>query len=171
MGGANVSAREAGLDRLAGIYLNDHLAGASGGLELFRRAARSHRGTPAGEVLQRLTAEVAADRDSLLSTMRALGLPVRRYKIVAGWTAEKAGRLKLNGRLLRRSPLSSLVELEALRLGVEGKASGWSLLLEATAADERLDARELERLRERARRQSAELESLRLAAGAPLFAT
>jgi hypothetical protein len=30
---------------LVGIYLNDHLAGATGGLELARRAAASHRGS------------------------------------------------------------------------------------------------------------------------------
>jgi hypothetical protein len=41
---------------------------------------------------------------------------------------EKAARLKLNGHLLARSPLSSLEELEMLRLGVEGKAAGWRTL-------------------------------------------
>ena len=40
--------------------------------------------------------------------------------MVAGWVAEKAGRLKLNGSLLTYSPLSRLVELEGLSLGVEG---------------------------------------------------
>jgi hypothetical protein len=43
------------------------------------------------------------------------------------WTSwppsgEKAGRLKFNGRLPARSPLSNLEELEMLRLGVKGKA-------------------------------------------------
>ena len=48
---------------LLGIYLNDHLAGATGGLELFRRAAGSHEDTVAGPVLDRLTAETESDRD------------------------------------------------------------------------------------------------------------
>ncbi|HEY5356166.1 MAG TPA: hypothetical protein VIJ82_00465 [Streptosporangiaceae bacterium] len=56
--------------------------------------------------------------------MHLLGIPVRTYKVYAGWLAEKAGRLKFNGRLRARSPLSNLVELELLRLGVEGKAAG-----------------------------------------------
>ena len=60
--------------------------------------------------------------------MAVLGLPVRHYKLSAAWAAEKAARLKLNGRLLSRSPLSSLEELEMLRLGVEGKAAGWRTL-------------------------------------------
>jgi hypothetical protein len=41
---------------------------------------------------------------------------------------EKAARLKLNGHLLARSSLSSLEEVEMLRLGVEGKAAGWRTL-------------------------------------------
>jgi hypothetical protein len=34
--------------------------------------------------------------------------------VCAGWIGEKAGRLKLNGRLRSRSPLSSLEELEMM---------------------------------------------------------
>lgn len=53
--------------------------------------------------------------------MGQLGIPLSRPKTTAGWPAEKAGRLKLNGRLLRRSPLSGLVELEMMHLAVEGE--------------------------------------------------
>jgi hypothetical protein len=73
-------------------------------------------------------ADPASGRRALLDFMAALGLPVRHYKLSAAWAAEKAARLKLNGRLLSRSPVSSLEELEMLRLGVEGKAAGWRTL-------------------------------------------
>ena len=149
---------------LIGIYLNDHLAGATGGLELFRRAAGSHTGA-AGDVLKRLTAEVEEDRDALLGFMRALGVPVRQYKVAAGWVAEKVGRLKLNGRLLSRSPLSDVIELEGLHLGVQGKAAGWRLLRALAETEPRLDATQLDALIQRAERQAAELEQLRVAAG------
>ena len=56
--------------------------------------------------------------------MTALGIPVRAYKVGVAWIGEKAGRLKFNGRILSRSPVSDLEELELLRLGVEGKAAG-----------------------------------------------
>jgi hypothetical protein len=46
---------------LPGIYLNDHLAGSPGGLELARRAAASHRASQTGETLERFAADVAAD--------------------------------------------------------------------------------------------------------------
>ncbi len=147
------------------IYLNDHLAGATGGLELFRRAARSAP-EPARAELARLTEEVQQDRDSLLAIMSAIGVSVRRYKVLGGWVLEKVGRLKANGHLLRRSPLSDLVEMEALVLGVQGKAAGFRALRSIAAGDPRLDATDLDRLVDRAERQTGVLERLRLQAAA-----
>lgn len=57
--------------------------------------------------------------------MKLLDVPVRRYKAYGGWAAEKAGRLELNGRLLRRAALSTAIELEGLLLLVEGKTLLW----------------------------------------------
>jgi hypothetical protein len=51
--------------------------------------------------------------------MAAMGVKIRSYKVFAAWAGEKAGRLKLNGHLLWRSPLTDLEETELLRLGVE----------------------------------------------------
>ena len=76
--------------RLLGIYLNDHLAGATGGLELARRVARSSLMPADARVLQRLAAEIAADRQALLKIMAALGIPARSYKRYAAWIGEKA---------------------------------------------------------------------------------
>lgn len=156
-------------DSMLAIYLNDHLLGASAGLELFKRAARNTRGKPAAPELQRLTREVAEDRETLLATMRALGLPVRRYKILTGWALEKAGRLKPNGKLLARSPLSALVELEGLRLGVQGKEAGWLALRAVADRYAALDPDELDRLAGRARRQAEELERLRAVTAADVL--
>jgi hypothetical protein len=67
-----------GADRLS-IYLNDHLAGATLGLELVRRAAGSNRGTSYGEVLDGLTEEIAEDRNTLIEVMElALWQTLRR---------------------------------------------------------------------------------------------
>jgi len=148
---------------LLGIYLNDHLAGATGGAELARRVAGSRGGEPRG-ALQSFAGEVAQDRAALLEIMAALGIPVRGYKVWAGWIGEKAGRLKLNGHLLTRSPLSSLEELEMMRLGVEGKAAGWRTLRALAETDTRLDRGRLDELISRARRQADLLEELRVRA-------
>jgi hypothetical protein len=154
---------------LLGIYLNDHLAGATGGAELARRAAAARRGGEAGDALRRFAAEVAADRAALLDIMAALGIPVRAYKVCAGWIGEKAGRLKLNGHLLTRSPLSSLEELELLRLGVTGKAAGWRTLRLLAETDPRLDRGRLDGLIARADGQLGLLEGLRVRAARAAF--
>ena len=73
-------------------------------------------------------------------------------------------RVKFNGRLLARSPLSDLEELELLRLGVEGKAAGWRTLRALADADMRLDPEQLDELMSRARRQADLLEELRVQA-------
>lgn len=151
------------------IYLNDHLAGATAGTELVRRMAKSQSGATGDHELGVLAGEIAEDRQSLLDIMHRLGVPVRRYKVAAGWLGEKAGRLKTNGRVVRRSPLSPLLELESMRLGVEGKASGWRTLRELADSDRRLDAGRLDTLLDRARAQATRLEELRVRRAAELF--
>jgi hypothetical protein len=83
--------------------------------------------------------------------------------------AEKVSRLKPNGRLLHRSPLTRVVELEMLRLGVTGKASGWRTLRSLADGDARLDSARLDELLNRARRQAQQLERLRVRAAAEAF--
>ena len=160
------TARDIGQSEVSmlGIYLNDHLAGATAGTELAHRTARSCGDEQDGGTLRRLAAEIAQDRAALLDIMAALGVKVRRYKVGAAWIGEKAGRLKFNGRLLARSPLSNLEELEMLRLGVEGKAAGWRTLRTLADTDTRLDPGRLDELISRARRQADLLEDLRAGA-------
>jgi len=155
---------------LLGIYLNDHLAGATAGVALIERTALTHEGTPAGPPLAKLAKEIAEDRESLLEMMAALDVGIARYKLAGAWVVERAGRLKLNGRLLSRSPLSSLVELEGMKLGVEGKAAGWRSLRTLAEDDSRLDVAGLDALIARAKAQSRTLEKLRVAAAVEAFA-
>ncbi|MGW9673271.1 hypothetical protein ACWGUN_08880 [Streptomyces koyangensis] len=154
---------------LLAIYLNDHLAGAAGGVELLRRAAEAGRDQAASRQLHDLADEVADDRASLMEIMRELDIPVRRSRIVLGRLGEKAGRLKTNGHLLSRSPLSDLLELEAMRLGVEGKTCCWRTLRELADTDPRLDPQRLDRLLRRAETQIARLERLRGQAAVATF--
>jgi hypothetical protein len=154
---------------LLGIYLNDHLAGATAGTELARRMARSHQEREEAALLKRLAAEISQDRSALLDIMTTLGVPVRAYKVGAAWMGEKAGRLKFNGRILSRSPLSDLEELELLRLGVEGKAAGWRTLRTLAGTDARLDADQLDELISRASSQADQLEELRLHAASRII--
>jgi hypothetical protein len=150
--------------KLLGSYLNDHLAGATVGVQLARRARSQNRGTRFGEVLERLVREIEEDRQTLEELMERLDVAKDRMKITAGWVGEKAGRLKLNGRLLGYSPLSRLVELEALTLGVTGKLALWQSLRAVADLDPALDALALDSLIDRAREQVELLEPERVAA-------
>lgn len=149
---------------LLGVYLNDHLAGATAGLELARRMARTHRATPAGNALDVLAHDLESEREALVGIMAQLGVPVRHYKVYGAWVLERLGRVKFNGRLLSRSPLSSLLEFEVLRLGVEGKAALWRTIWALTPhRDDALTTR-LAALLTAAREQADLLEKLRMEA-------
>jgi hypothetical protein len=159
------------LDRkLLGIYMNDHLAGATVGMELSRRARASNEGSGYGDVLDRIAKEIEEDREVLQGLMSRLEIKRDRAKVAVGWLGETLGRLKPNGRLLSYSPLSRLVELEALALGIAGKLSLWEALKEVAAEDSRLDAEELGRLADRAERQRKEVWQLRQRAAREAFA-
>ncbi|MEU6082345.1 hypothetical protein [Streptomyces sp. NPDC047108] len=153
-----------------GIYLNDHLAGSTAGVELSRRIAQRHHGGFGSGELERLAQEIAWDRAALIRIMDALGVPVRRYKIAGGWIGEKFARLKPNGRVVRRSGLGVVIELETLRLGVEGKYLLWRALEAVAEPDSPVDRDELHELKDRARGQIALVESLRLQAASVAFA-
>ena len=80
-----------GRQGLLGIYLNDHLAGATIGTELARRIAGSRPEAGDRETLRPLAGQISDDRQALPGVMGALGVPVRRYKAGAAWLAEKTG--------------------------------------------------------------------------------
>jgi hypothetical protein len=141
-----------GRDLLA-IYLQDHLAGSTLGVELARRAAAENTGTPLGTTLESLARDIASDRDALREIMSSLGIAPDRFKNALAWSAEKAGRLKLNGRITSHSPLSAVVELEGLIVGVSGKRALWRTLRGLADGDTRLQSAQLEELIARADRQ------------------
>jgi hypothetical protein len=154
--------------KLLRIYLQDHLAGSTGGRELARRARGANKGTPYGEPLAKLADDIEADRRSLESLMEDLGFGADRAKNIALWAAEKAGRLKLNGQLRGYSPLSRVLELEGLTMGIEGKASLWRNL-RGTPVAERLRDIDLDELLARAERQQASVEPHRVEAARRAF--
>lgn len=153
--------------RLA-IYLNDHMAAATGAVELAGRVARSNRATPYGQTLAELHAEIEEDRAALAAIMNQLGIGIDRARTTLAWGAEKLGRLKLNGQLTGYSPLSRLEEIEILELGATGKLLLWQAL--RRAAPPGVPESELQRLIERARSQRDRLERQRLKAAAEALA-
>jgi hypothetical protein len=146
---------------LLAIYLNDHLAGATGGVELARRTRASNADTEFGPPLAKLCEEIEDDRETLVSVMAELDVGRSRVKPVLGWVGEKLARLKPNGRLRGYSPLSRVIELESLLLGVTGKLRLWRLLAELTTEG---DSADFEALMGRAEDQRATVEELQVRA-------
>jgi hypothetical protein len=145
-------------DRLLEIYLADHLAASLAGVELARRIAGHD------VKLDGVRAEIEEDRETLRRGVAEFGFSESRPKEVLAWAGEKLARLKLNGRLLRSSPLSRVLELEALAVGIVGKQSLWETLQRIPGAGARFGGVDLAELVERAQRQRAEVKQAREAA-------
>ena len=150
--------------KLLGIYLNDHLAGSVTGVELARRARGSNEHTELGDFLATVVNDIEDDRRSLMDIMDQLGIRKDPAKRALAWVTEKAGRLKPNGQITGYSPLSRLIELEGLTLGVTGKLALWKALRRLSDSETQLDSAVLDRLIERAEEQQGALEERRLAA-------
>lgn len=141
------------------IYLNDHLAGATAGVELARRLRASNREDDTfGRPLDRICDEIEADRAALANVIERLGFSRSKIKPAGAWIAEKLGRLKLNGQLRGYSPLSRLIELEGLLIGITGKRALWQTLANHNDAN-RLGI-DFERLTERAEEQRSTVADL-----------
>jgi hypothetical protein len=149
--------------RALAAYLNDHLAGATGALELFRRAAGSHP-APRRDELARLCSEVQSDRHVLRTLMGRLDVSENQAMVALGWVGERVGRLKPNGYIVSRSPMSDVVELEAMRLAVHAKLACWQVLRAVAVHDTRIAKTEVEDLIARAEDQEARLYKLHLQA-------
>jgi hypothetical protein len=143
------------------IYLNDHYAGSVGAVELVKRGRKEHAGTELGTFLGELGAQIEADREVLRQIMAAAGTKPHLHKWGLAWLAEKVGRLKPNGRLRERSPLSPLVELEALEAGITGKEMLWRALQATPGAP--TAGHSLDDLIARAESQRAAVEEQRVA--------
>ncbi len=154
---------------LLAVYCNDHLAAATGGIELVSRMLGRYRGTAHEQPLEGLLDELREERAALQTTMGALGLPVRQYKQVASWVAEKLSRGKLNGRLVSRSPLSDLVEFEFIATAVLAKRAGFETLRALGEEDRRIDSAVYERLIDQADDQHRWLAEARRDVAADVF--
>lgn len=149
------------MTKLITTYLQDHHVGSAAGLDAFSRVAEGHADEEVRHAVGRIAEEAHGDQTMLEQIMQRFDAKPASLKDLSGRVAEKVARLKPNQRLLRRSPLSDLVEVEALVNAVHAKSTGWRVLLQLD--DERLDKAQLQTLLERAETQEDELQRLLLA--------
>lgn len=115
------------------LYLSDHLTGATAGVNRIERMAEDYVDTPMFAELSAVADEIRSDRELLRNIIEDLGLARKPYRQAVAWVGERVGRLKLNGRVLERSPMTMLLEAELMRSAVSGKLGGWETLREHAA--------------------------------------
>jgi len=132
-------------EKLLGLYLSDHLTGATAGLGRIERMAKDFTDTPVHAEIASIAGEIRRERELLKCLIQQLGVRRRPHRQAAAWIGEHAGRLKLNGRLLNRSPMTLVLESELMRAAILGKIGGWQTL-EKLAPELGLDAATFTRL-------------------------
>jgi hypothetical protein len=142
-------------------YLNDHLAGSLAAVELLGHMIRLERGQQWEQALTEIRAEVEEDRTVLQTLLHEVGGKESQVRKAAAWITEKLGRAKLKLDDTGRGELQMLESLEALALGIQGKAALWRALANPGVPGKRVD---YARLEQRAVKQFQRVEALRLEA-------
>ena len=120
-------------------YLQNHEAAGQAGHDLFRRVASGQRHRTYGRELHDLADEVRDDLASLRTIMAETGVHPNPLLAMALRIGERVGRLKPNGTLIRRAPVTDLVEIEALVTIVHAKRNAWTALAAVPHGREALD--------------------------------
>jgi hypothetical protein len=149
-------------------YLNDHLAGSVGALELIGHWATAHKGEPLGAFFADLEAEIKADQGKLCQVMGALGVEESKMRQAGAWVAEKVGRARLKIAGDGPDSLGLVLTLEGLIMGIVGKKHLWCGL--AAANLPRLSRYDFEELQRRAEKQVERIEAERMRAVLETFA-
>ncbi|GAA4284431.1 hypothetical protein GCM10022261_19620 [Brevibacterium daeguense] len=144
---------------LLSLYLSDHLTGATAGSERIERMAEAYIDTPMFAQLSELAEEVRLERAFLQKLIHDLGLKQMPYRQAVSWVGERVGRLKSNGRLFSRSPMTMVLEAELMRSAVMGKLGVWQTL-EANSELLSLDPQVFVDLADRTRRQAEVLDEV-----------
>ncbi|HEY3826216.1 MAG TPA: hypothetical protein VGL82_16735 [Bryobacteraceae bacterium] len=142
------------------IYLHDHYSGATFAVELLKALSTTYSGDELGQFAGEILTEVNQDRELLMNLIQQIGSAGPDLKDVAGWTAEKASRLKL--RHDDPEGLGAFEALEALSLGILGKRALWVALRRIAEVDSRVKRPDFEVLARGAEDQFNRVEEFRL---------
>ena len=141
-------------------YLQDHLAGSAGAIEILEALRDEHAGETLGQFAADILEEVQQDRAALEDLIERMGGETSVLKETTAWLGAKLSRFKL-GRG-RSEDLGTLEALEVVALGILGKRSLWDALRVVGVTDARFSGLDLALLAERARTQHARVEERRL---------
>ena len=142
-----------------GHYIRIHLTGSAGGIELFSRGDAMPDADAKAQV-RRMRDELVQERKQLLAMADRLDVRPAPFAATAAKIGERVGRLKPNGKLLQRTPMTDVVDLETMIVAVSGKIAGWESMIAVADRHDGLDAAELKGLLDQAVRQRDDLSAL-----------
>lgn len=149
-------------------YLNDHLAGSVGALELLDRLIDIYKEKPLERFFTDLRQDIDADQETLKGLIAHLGQDESTVRKAGVWVMEKLSRAKIQPGEAAEGETGLFLALEGLALGITGKRSLWRALAAAsvTVPQLRLDYDELEK---RATEQHDRVEAKRLEIAREIF--
>jgi hypothetical protein len=150
-------------------YLNDHLAGSVGALELLDRLVEAYEGKPLERFLRDLRDDIHADQEQLKNLIEKLGATESSVRKAGAWLMEKLSRPKLD--LGNESPdeFGLLLAMEAMVIGITGKRSLWRALQAASRNVPELARLDYAGLEKRAIEQCERVEAKRLEVARTVF--
>ena len=132
-------------------YLNDHLAGSVGALELIGHCAHLYKGKSLGVFFADMKAQIGADQETLRNLMHRLGIEESKARQAGAWAGEKVSRALFTLAGNRSDGVGVLLVLEALVMGVSAKRLLWRTLSAANLP--KLNDIDFEQLQRRADEQ------------------
>jgi hypothetical protein len=145
-------------------YLNDHLAGSVGAIEMIDHLIEVYKGKPIAQFCKELRDKITADQEELKEMMRALEIKESSVRQAGAWIGEKLGRFKLRPEGEGAGDFGLFLAFEALVLGIMGKRSLWASLETVQNEWPELQRFDLARLQDRAIGQAEQVDAKRLEA-------
>ena len=145
-------------------YLNDHLPGSVGAIEIVDHLIRTYEGKPIAQLFQKLRADISVDQDELREIMSALEVKESGMRKAGAWIGEKLGRPKIGLEGKGSGDPGLFVALEALVLGITGKQVLWRALAVVQESWPQLQRFDFARPHERAIAHTERVDAKRLAA-------
>lgn len=142
------------------VYLTDHLAGATAGVNLAQMAAQEHRADEHGAFFGEIASEIKADFQTLQRLVDELGVEKSATKTAAAEIGSKMMAPKFVGG--DDDELNAFITLETLSMGVEGKVCMWKALKTVAGAYPTLEGFDLDELIARGESQRERIEATRL---------
>ena len=150
-------------------YLNDHLAGSVGALELLDRLIETYEGKPLEQFFRDLRGEIDADQETLKELIAKLGEKESSVRKAGAWIVEKLSRAKIQLSESCEGEIGLFLALEGLALGITGKRALWCALAAASETLPSLRGPDYGTLERRAIEQHDRVEAKRLEVARKVF--